>query len=277
MTYALLTRRHHREGSPPDPRRHRERRRRPRGGNARAGPRRRLVRGSLARRDRRATPVRCPPAHGAERQGRVTRRADHDRHADPADARAHVLRRPGRRRPRRDADRSAARRDPYRTNRAGARVGLRPRATRDRSGPPGVRRVRRDRRGEQDRGPCRRGRGRAPGHRRLPRPVRRAAPRTDASRRQGTADGRVPLGRAPPVDLDHRDRGGCRRPERDRHARRERRALRPRAAAPAAGTHRPRRPSLVLRPVRREQGGQRGGSAAPGSHGRDDRRVRARR
>ena len=57
------------------------------------------VRRPVPGRDRRATSVRRASADGAQGQGSLPGRADHDGHPDPANARAHLLRRPRRRGP----------------------------------------------------------------------------------------------------------------------------------------------------------------------------------
>ena len=75
------------------------------------------------RRRRRAASLRRRAAQGARRQGRVARRAAHDRDADSALARAHALRRSRSLHPRRAAARTAADHD-----RAAPRVGARARA-----------------------------------------------------------------------------------------------------------------------------------------------------
>ena len=65
------------------------------------------------------------------------------------------------------------------------------------AGPPGVRGVRRDRRGQPHPGEGRRGRGRAPGHRGLPGPAGRPAARADAPEGQGGRHGPVPRRASP--------------------------------------------------------------------------------
>ena len=64
------------------------------------------------RRDRRAASVRAAPTHGPEAQGGRGRRADHDRDADPADARPHLLRRSRRGGARRASRRAGSRSPP---------------------------------------------------------------------------------------------------------------------------------------------------------------------
>ena len=190
-------RRRHRQG--PHAHRGGDRRRRDRSDDrdACAGARGRVVPRPVARRDRRAASVRPAPADGAEGQGRRTGRADHDRHADPSDAGAHVLRRPGRDRARRDAEGAPADRDARGAVARGPRSGLRPGARRGRGGPAGVRGVRRDRRREPLAGEGRRGRGGAAGHRGLPGSPRRSAARPDAAEGQGGGDGPLPRGPRP--------------------------------------------------------------------------------
>ena len=128
--------------------------------------------------------------------------------------------------------------------------GLRARPPGGPGGPTGIRRVRRDRRGnrsqvkaaEQE---ANRSRGRC-----LPGPAGGCPPRPHATGRQGTDDGGVQLRRLRPADLDHGDRGRRRRSERDRDARRERGALRARAAPSASRPDRAGGACLVLLPRR---------------------------
>ena len=142
----------------------------------------------LPRRRRRAASVRPAPADGAQGQGRRRdRRADHDGDADPADAGAHVLRRPRRRRARRDAEGPPADRDGGGALRRGARRRLRPRPARGRRRTAGVRGVRRDRRGEPLAGAGGRGRG-ASGSPRRSSPISASSSCTDGcGRRTRTA------------------------------------------------------------------------------------------
>ncbi len=110
----------------------------------------------------------------------------------------------------------------------------------------------------------------------LPRSPGRAPARAHATQGQGSRDGRLPLRSLRRVDLHHGDRGGRRRPERDRDARRERRTVRSRAAPSAPWADRPRHARLVLRPVRRVRGDEPGCTGPDRSDDPDDRRVRAR-
>ena len=79
-----------------------------RGRHARAGPGARGVQAPGLRRGGRAAPLRRRAARAAQGQGRASRRAGHDRHADPAHAGAHALRRPRRVGARRAAARTQA-------------------------------------------------------------------------------------------------------------------------------------------------------------------------
>ena len=71
-----------------------------------------VVPAARPRGDRRAAPLRGRAAGGADRQGRGTRRPAAHRHADPALAGAHALRRPRRLHPARSVRRAAARSAP---------------------------------------------------------------------------------------------------------------------------------------------------------------------
>ena len=146
--------------------------------------------------------------------------------ADPADPGAHLLRRSRRLRPGRDAQRAWRDRDAHRSHRRGTSAGLRARSRAGGSRTPGVRGVRRDRRGEQERGSRGRGRGEEARDRGLPRPSGRRAPRADAPRREGAADGGVSLGAFARAHLHDRDRGRRRRAQRHGDAGRERRTIR---------------------------------------------------
>ena len=174
------------------------------GRHPRAGAGGRGVRRPVAGGDRRAAPVRRAPAHPAEGEGRGAGRPDHDRDADPADARPHLLRRP-----RRVASSTSCRPDGSRSRRS-SRGRSRNAATptdlvREEvgGGPAGVRRVRGDRRGEPRRGEGRGEGGRSPCDGGVPGPPHRAAARPHAPGREGGAHGGVP-GRARPTSSSRR-------------------------------------------------------------------------
>ena len=111
----------------------------------------------------------------------------------------------------------------------------------------------------------------------LPRAPGRRIARADATRGEGGEDGSLPDRRIRRVDLDDGDRGRRRRPRGHRHARGERRALRPRAAAPAARADRPGPGAVVLLPGRRKRTTEPRGDGADRGDGAHHRRVRARR
>ena len=201
---------------------------RPRHRHAQAPAERRQVQGPGARHHRRGAPLRRAPEGAPEAPARGGRRADADRHADPAHARDVA-----RRHPRLFGDRDGARaaaRDQDLRRRVFARHRARGGAARIEARRP-------------DLLPAQRGR-----HHRHARGDARQAPARGAHRGRARADGRararagharlLPAARQPAAVLDdHRDRHRRAHREHDHH--RPRRPLRPRAAASAA---RPRRP-----------------------------------
>ena len=191
------------------------------------------VPGLVPRGRRRAAPIRTAPAHGPEGQGRRRdRRPDHNRDADPPDARAHVLRGPRRRRPRRDAQG----RQPIGTAAARSDEGAPPPTT------SSAARSRRDDRPSSSAPRSTRGnrtqvRAAETEAQRLATEVFpdlhvEAPARADATEGEGTRDGRLPRRSRGRPDLHDGGRGGRRRAEeRHRDARRERRAVRARAGS----------------------------------------------
>ncbi len=135
----------------------------------------------------RAAPLRRRAA-ARPRRGPHAARPAHDRDADPADARAHRLRRPERDRDRAPTGRPQA--DRHRLGRRGALLrGVPPAAPPSRRGPAGVRRLPADRGVGDVRRARGRGGGRAAPPRRAPGLPRRASSRPPATRRAARADG----------------------------------------------------------------------------------------
>ena len=217
----------------------------------------------------RAAPLRRAPARRARRQGaRRARaaRAPHDRHADPAHAVAHRLRRPRRHRAARAARAGAGRWRRYVVD--GARARRARTSGSARRSPPGASasssaRWSRSRRRCRPRRPPPSSSGCAPPSSRDQRVelIHGQMP----SKQKAGRDGGVRRRRGRRARGHERDRGRHRRAERDRDADRGGRALRPLAAAPAARAGRPRRARVALHPVRRP-----GAAAARG-----DRRTSA--
>ena len=223
-------------------------------------------------RDRRAAPLRRAPARGARRRrGRApAAHAAHDRHADPAHARAGALRRPRHERAARAAARPQADRHAPGRRRGGAGAAYEHLRAELRAGRqayvvcPLIEEAddaRSEQAGERGRGDpelraataelARLRAGELAGYRARAAPRRRCAPREKQEAMAAFAAGARPGARR-----DDRDRGRHRRAQRDRDADRERRALRHLPAAPAARARRARRASLALlprRPARRRR------------------------
>ena len=224
--------------------------------HARADRGRRRVRAPRASRSSTSsTASACASARRSTRKapdGPRPARAAHDRHADPAHARAGratatstppTLRELPRGPP---ADRDARRRAASASARA-------PTSGSARSCAPGARRSSSARWSRSPRR-CRRRaatrRVRAPARRRVQGLPRRAAARPDAPAREAGGDGAFAAGEADVLVATTRDRGRHRRAQRDGDAGRGRRALRDLPAAPAARARRPRRARLAVPAVR---------------------------
>ncbi len=216
------------EGDQGGDRRHQRRTRRHRDRHAQAAVARGHVSAPRPGHHRRGAPLRRAPEGGAEGAARRGRRADADRHADPA----HAGDEPGGH-PRLLGDRHRAAKAAGDQDLRAPRVRQRdPRGTAARieARRPGLFPAQR---GRHDRPSAR------PAGRTGPRGAHRDRARPDARARARARDARLPpaaLQRAA-VHHDHRDRH--RRAEREHHRDQPRRPLRPGAAAPAA---RPRRP-----------------------------------
>ena len=187
------------------------------------------------------------PARGAAGQGRGSRRARDDRHADSAHARAHPLRRPRRLGARRAAAGPAARRTVARGEASAADLRVPARA--GRGGAAGVRRVPARRGVRGDRPARRHGDGRAACSGRCFRSCASASSTGAWRGREGARDARLREGGDPRPRLDDGDRGRHRRPERDRDADRARGALRAGAAPPAPRARGPRALEELLHPA----------------------------
>ena len=203
----------------------------------------RLLR-SRGRRRRRAAPLRGRTADRA-RRGPQPARSPPDRDADPADARAHGVRRPRGLRARAAAGRPQA--DRHRVGRRGPQLGgVLAAVPAPRRRAPGLRRLPADRGVRDARRACGRGGGRAAAHGGASRLPGRLPARTPAPGRAPERDGELQGARARRPRRDDRDRGRRRRPERDDHDRAGGRPLRPRPAPPAPRSGGARRGAVVL-------------------------------